>query len=128
MSGSCACRGASMSGTKQLLEKIAALRVRLSQEAPTVRKDAAPPVEEKARVGAWHNSLIDGTLRPLEARVVGQEPPLPTRLTARGGRLLRTTHELLQALREIAADPVLPDDETDPLAVLHREAAGMLEV
>jgi hypothetical protein len=125
-----------MSETKELLEKIAALRQRLGAEpplpvpraadAPQVRIDPPHDVGESVRRGAWHSRLIDRSLRPHDPAV--QAPPmLPARLTASGARLLKKGRDLLQALRAMADEPVLQADPHGPLAEAHAAAAGMID-
>ncbi len=119
-----------MSDTKTMLQKIAALRERLvpiaaapvpasapvPANAPTVRVDPAHAVDERVRQGAWHNRLIDRSLRPHDpAAEASHAPTLPPRLTASGARLLRKGRELLQALRELAAEPAVQAGLPDPL-------------
>src|SRR5712691_7681104 len=102
-----------MTDTTELLEKIATLRQRLDQ-AQGLAKDAAAalvdkpadPVqvlEHKVRVGAWHNSLIDGALRPLTCG--DGAASLPVRLSARAQRLLKRGRDLLGELRALADEP-----------------------
>lgn len=118
-----------MSDAKQLLQKIASLRMRLDQGVPRLGAPAAAggtaSIEEQVRLGAWHNHLLDASLRTPDA---GADGPLPSRLTARGARVLRQSRELLHALRALADDPILHGDEDDPLALLHHDCAALLEV
>jgi hypothetical protein len=110
-----------MSDTKGLLERIAALRTRLDQGPVPVR------LEEKTRQGAWHNRLIDATLRPLDP--VSDTPAvLPERLTASAARLLKKGKDLLEALRALSDDPILTADADGPLAVLHQGGAALVEI
>ena len=103
-----------MTDTKELLQRIAALRQRLNTGAEPVLAEASPSnsmraVEAKIMRGAEQNALIEGSLRSVEA----DAPPLPApgtvRLTGRGTRLLRKGRELLQSLREIADDADFQD-------------------
>src|SRR5262245_18411514 len=138
-----------MSDTKELLQKIAALRLRLDQAQGLMREasaaagaaavgasavgasaagasTAAPSasavaLEEKVQRGGWHNTLLDVALRGAEP---GEKPALPTRLTQRGARLVHRARELLQQLKALADDPILPTAAGDPLADLHRATAG----
>jgi len=119
-----------MSDTKELLQKIAALRLRLDQAQGLVREasDGAPAsaagLEEKVQRGGWHNTLLDSALRGAEQ---GDKPTLPTRLTQRAARLVQRARELLQQLKALADDPILPLDTGDPLADLHRTTARMID-
>jgi hypothetical protein len=126
-----------MSDAKSILQKIAALRERLvpivapppssADAAETaLRVDSAHDIEEKVRQGAWHNRLIDRTLRPHDP--AGSNPPtLPPRLTASGARLLRKARDLLQALRELANEPAIEAGASDPLGTLHAGTVAMIE-
>src|SRR5260370_25884752 len=119
-----------MSDTKELLQKIAALRQRLGpvaappSDAAGVRTDPAHAVEEKAEQGGLHNRLIDRALRPLDP--AAQAAPLPVRLTASGAPLLVKGRDLLQALRAVADDPALDADSLDPLAAPHAGTVAMI--
>jgi HD-GYP domain-containing protein (c-di-GMP phosphodiesterase class II) len=128
-----------MTDAKEILQKIAALKLRLDQartraaiSVPQKMDDEAAgsaraQMEEKIETGAWHNRLIDGVLR----QVGGTEnsaSPMPARLTARGARLLKRGRELLHELREKLEDPLLQADSNDPLTQLHTEIASMLDV
>src|SRR5262249_12842176 len=132
----CACAALvetwNMTDTKQLLQKIAALRVRLDQAKQ--QTTAAPPhvplkeaqaLEDRVHVGSQQAALLDGALRQLGGE---QTPALPPKLTARGARLLQRGRELLQQLRDMIEDPLLRADEHDPLTALHGESAAMLDV
>lgn len=121
-----------MTETKELLQRIAALRQRLNDAAPpaparTSAKPAEPmrSLEEKAQRGARHSTLIDSTLRASEPST----PNMPAvRLTARGARILRGGREMLQALRKISEHAEFLSAETgDHVVDLHREATAMLE-
>src|SRR5579884_4200813 len=115
-----------MSDAKGLLERIATLKTRLAEgpASANVRQDPTHRVEEMVQQGAWHNHLLDRALRPLDAPV----DSLPPRLTARGARLLKKGKELLQALRALTEDPILQADDHDPLTILHRDGAALIEV
>src|SRR5262245_6033544 len=124
-----------MNDAKQLLEKIASLRLRLDQaqgmaqgmtaaaQALTNQAKDAAALEAKVERGNWHNTLIDSALRSAEA---GEKPALPSRLTLRGARLVQRARDLLQELKALAEDPILERDERDPLAALHRPRAGLI--
>jgi HD-GYP domain-containing protein (c-di-GMP phosphodiesterase class II) len=133
---------AAVNDTKALIERIAALRQRLappamvpppdvtagSQDVPAVRIDPAHAVDEKVRQGAWHNRLIDCTLRAHEAgEVTAYSAPLPPQLTASGARLVRKGRDLLQVLREIAQEPAVQDGPSDPLGALHAGTVAMID-
>lgn len=132
-----------MSDTKELLRKIAALRLRLDQAQGLVREAHATEtngteahataaglsgnpaaLEERVQRGGWHNALLDGALRGAEP---ADKPPLPTRLCQRGARLVHRCRELLQQLKALADDPILPTDAGDPLADLHHATARMID-
>jgi len=128
-----------MTDTKEILKRIAALRLRLDQAqgqghtataspAPTQGKeeDRTSVLEEKVRTGTWHNVLLDGTLRQISGETTA--PLLPPKLTARGSRVLKRGRELLGQLREMLEDPLLRADNHDPLTLLHVESASMLDV
>lgn len=109
-----------MTDTKQLLQRIAALRTRLSESAGSNPDALADKVER----GGEHNALLEGSLRsadPAPATV-----PATLRLTGRGARLLHKGRELLQALRKVADDPEY--HEGGDLAPRHREGVAMIEV
>ncbi|MBI3411272.1 MAG: HD domain-containing protein [Planctomycetes bacterium] len=125
-----------MNDTKALLQKIAALRLRLDQAqgptrtaAKTGSTQTAPAqatLEERVQQGAWHNSLLTATLAaaPVEEK---PQTPLPPRLTARAARLLKQGRELLHDLRTLADEAILPEDPRDSLTGLHAEACAMLD-
>ncbi len=128
-----------MTDTQELLKKIAALRGRLDQAHRLVAaggtiasqpseegQDPGKPLDTKVRAGTWHAGLLDGTLRQLAGEAPTQAP-LPSRLTARGARLLKRGRELLDELRGLLDDPVIKADEDDPLTCLHTETAAMLD-
>src|SRR5260370_37885540 len=94
-----------MTDTKELLQKIAALRMRLNTSAePSASTGAVDPlaaIEDKLQRGAAHNTLIESSLH-----AAGSSEPAPTmhaplRVTERGARLLAQARELLQGLRRI---------------------------
>jgi HD-GYP domain-containing protein (c-di-GMP phosphodiesterase class II) len=125
-----------MNDAKELLQKIASLRLRLDQaqgmaqgmtvaaQALTNQADDAAALEAKVQRGNWHNTLLDSALRDVEA---GEKPVLPSRLTLRGARLVQRARDLLQELKALAEDPILERDDRDPLASLHRASAGMID-
>jgi response regulator RpfG family c-di-GMP phosphodiesterase len=123
-----------MTDTKELLQRIAALRQRLNQTAePTLPTraltSAADPlrvIEERIHKGAHQSAMIDRTIQAAEPSAASV--PSLVKLTARGARLLRHGREMLQALRKVsehAEFQAAADD--DIVADLHREAAAMLE-
>src|SRR3989442_11207289 len=125
-----------MNDTQELLQKIASLRLRLdqaqdmAQEAKAAAADLtaqaadAAALEVKVQRGHWHNTLLDSALRGAEP---GEKPALPSRLTLRGARLVQRARDLLQELKALADDSILARRENDPLAVLHRATAGMID-
>ena len=129
-----------MTETKEILKKIAALRMRLTEvqaqalaaRAPSFhsqREDgtATALLEEKVTIGAWQNTIVDGALRQIGGDA-DSPPLLPPKLTARGARVLTRGRELLQQLRDMLEDPLLRADDHDPLTLLHAEIASMLDV
>src|SRR5215510_3939729 len=124
-----------MSDAKELMQKIASLRLRLDQAqalmreagaatAPTQSGDAVTALEQKVQRGGWHNALLDGALRAAEG---ADKPALPSRLTLRAARLVQRARDLLQQLKALADDPMLPKDQNHPLAELHRTTASMID-
>ncbi len=126
-----------MSDAKELLQKIATLRLRLDQAQGLVRDanttataltaqsgDAVAALEQKVQRGGWHNTLLDSALRSGEG---GDKPVLPSRLTLRGARLVKRARDLLQELKAVADDPILPKAQDQPLAELHRTTASMID-
>ncbi len=116
-----------MTDTKELLQRIAALRVRLGANGEPTPPEPLQAVEEKVQRGAVHNALIESSLRSAG----GSDPATPAtlRLTSRGARLLRKGRELLQALRKIADDADYQQaDNADALAHWHRDGMAMIEV
>ncbi|HMC65591.1 MAG TPA: HD domain-containing phosphohydrolase [Gemmataceae bacterium] len=131
-----------MTDTRALLHHIAALRQRLEQAeglADFARSAAAmllkePPdpgrvqlLEQKINDGAQQTALVDDTIRRIRASLPAtqQLAVLPTQLTARAHRLVKQGRELLGRLRELAEDPLLLQDRSDPLAVRYRETAAI---
>jgi HD-GYP domain-containing protein (c-di-GMP phosphodiesterase class II) len=112
-----------MTDTKVLLQKIAALRQRLSESAEL------PDIEQKVQAGATHNRLIEATLKSALQTEHATPTPEGMRLSGRGARLLRKGRESLQALRAIADDAEFESlDDENALAQLHREATAMIEM
>jgi HD-GYP domain-containing protein (c-di-GMP phosphodiesterase class II) len=121
-----------MTDTKELLARIAALKTRLAARSEPAN-DPERAIAQKVECGGVHNTLIDGALRSAQPGEPASTPTptlTPTlRLTGRGARLLRKGRDLLQALRNIADDPLYQQAENaDELAPLHREGMAMLEV
>jgi hypothetical protein len=127
-----------MKDPKELLQRIAALRVRLDTaprpmdegvvaiaEAPTKTNSS---LEEKVNEGRKHHFHLDRALRPLDEQPSFDIRSLPERLTAAGARLLKQAREMLHDLRSLAEDPTLPKNEDEPITQLHRETAGLLDV
>jgi hypothetical protein len=120
-----------MRNTKELLQKIAALRQHVGPQpaAPghetSPATDPAEALKEKVEQGTWHNRLIDRTLRA--AGSTAAAAPLPIQLTASAQRLLLKGRSLLQALRELANEPAVLGDPQGPFAMLHARAAAMLD-
>src|SRR5438093_2115323 len=92
-----------MSDTRCLLERITALRQRLTQAqgmlqeagAPAANLIAAPKapnlaerLEEQVNAGARVQALLDGSLRQIAGVLAGEDGIRPTQLTARARRLL----------------------------------------
>jgi HD-GYP domain-containing protein (c-di-GMP phosphodiesterase class II) len=122
-----------MTDTKELLQKIAALRMRLNTSAePSASTGAADPlaaIEDKLQRGAAHNTLIESSLHAAGSSEPAPTMPATLRLTGRGARLLRKGRELLQALRRIADDPGFQrTEDADGLGQVHREGMAMIEV
>ena len=138
-----------MSDTQVLLSKIAALRQRLEQaqglghrERGEQKSEATLPMsagigsaryrvralEKSVAAGAWHNTLLDGTLRPVTEAPAPAEaaPGLPRQLTARARRLLEQGRDLLARLRGLADEPLLQLD-AHPLAVRYRDTVAMAD-
>ncbi|MCS7045614.1 MAG: HD domain-containing protein [Gemmataceae bacterium] len=127
-----------MTDTKELLHKIAALRLRLDRdhtrgrdlvrpaETTPRRSDAAAMLEDKVRRGTAEQALLDGALRSFEAPE-GLNVNVPVRLIPRAARLLQRARDLLHGLKALADDPILGRDENDSLVELHRAAASAIE-
>ncbi len=123
-----------MTDTKELLQRIAALRLRLNSSAEpaaasatTSAQDPLHAVAEKVQRGAVHNTLIESSLRSAEATEPALAPAL--RLTARGARLLRQGRDALQALRKLADDPAYQQvGVSGALAAWHQQATALIEV
>ncbi|MBX9682137.1 MAG: hypothetical protein K2X38_25545 [Gemmataceae bacterium] len=127
-----------MKDSKELLQRIAALRLRLDTaprpidegvvaiaEAPN---RSAATLEQKVAQGRNHHFHLDRALRPLDEQPSFDIRTLPDRLTAAGARLLKQAREMLHDLRSLAEDPALPKEEDEPLTKLHRETAGLIDV
>jgi HD-GYP domain-containing protein (c-di-GMP phosphodiesterase class II) len=134
-----------MNDTQALLSKIAALRQRLEQAQGLARDvgsvAAALPVarphavsrldhlQEQAAAGSRHDALVDSALRQIPAAdpAAGLDAVLPAQLTARAGRVLKNSQELLRQLRTLAGHPIMQNDDADPLAARHRETVAMTD-
>jgi len=127
-----------MKDPKELLQRIAALRVRLDM-APrpldeTIAAIADGPatatatLEEKVAEGRTAHFHLDRSLRTIDEQPSFDIRTLPERLTAAGARLLKQAREMLHDLRSLAEDPALPKDEVEPLTQLHRETTGLIDV
>ena len=126
-----------MTDTKELLQKIAALRMRLNSgseptaaaSATTTAQDPMRAIEDKVHRGAIHNTLIENSLRSAEPQAATPEVPTSLRLTGRGARILRQGRDLLAALRKIADDPAYQEaEQADGLREVYHEATAMIEV
>src|SRR5262245_19166604 len=117
-----------MMDTKLLLQKIAALRMRLdadaAQASTVALHDPTHAVEQKVQQGAVHNRLIESALKSAETPEAAPAQT-PLRLSARGARLLRKGREALHSLRGVADDPMF---QGDSLEQMHREGVAMTEV
>src|SRR6185436_17733783 len=118
-----------MTDTKELLQRIAALRQRLNTSAESApARDSMRAVENKVERGAQHTALIEGALRSADP-TPAPSVAAPARLTSRGARLLRGGREMLQALRAIADDAEYQQaGEDSGFTCWHREATAMLEL
>jgi HD-GYP domain-containing protein (c-di-GMP phosphodiesterase class II) len=119
-----------MTDTRELLQKISALRKRLDLgSVPAAPALAAESLQVRVERGSLHNQLIDNAMRTVAESDPTAPAAPPVRLTARGARLLRKGRDVLQALRTIADDREFGQlEENDPLTHLHREAVAMIEV
>jgi hypothetical protein len=119
-----------MSDTRDVLKKIAALRLRLDEAqnsagaALSAGKAGAAVLEEKVQQGHWHHALLDDAVRDAAGPA---EAPLPSRLTHRAAKVVQTARDLLQQLKALAEDPILARGADDPLGELHRATAGMID-
>jgi hypothetical protein len=122
-----------MSDSQMLLSRIAALRQRLDQAQGMASRAAVGPAPEprtldllelKVAEGSRQCALLEESLRqfPESAGAV----QLPPRLTARAGRVLKRTQELLGELQALASARLL-QDEAGALALWHREAVVMTD-
>jgi HD-GYP domain-containing protein (c-di-GMP phosphodiesterase class II) len=119
-----------MSDTKLLLQRIAALRDRLSADAKSAHATPDPlrAVADMVERGSAQHEMIESALKMAEPSAPATETA-SMRLTGRGARLLRKGRELLHALRQIADDAeyqaLAPEDV---LTEIHHEATAMLEL
>jgi HD-GYP domain-containing protein (c-di-GMP phosphodiesterase class II) len=127
-----------MSDTQVLLSKIAALREQLEQVQGGAEGAVREGVEEPRRVwrlerqvaaGARQNVLLDSSIRQLgdPDAPAAEAGVLPRQLTTRARRLLRYGRELLEQLRPLADDPLLHQDDADPLAALSADTTAMAD-
>ncbi|HZZ81565.1 MAG TPA: hypothetical protein VFE62_23890, partial [Gemmataceae bacterium] len=119
-----------MTDTKELLQKIAALRLRLnsSSEPTTPAPDPVRAVAEKVQRGTVHNTLIESSLRAAQASEPAAVAP-SLRMTSRGMRLLKKGREILQALRKITDDSAYQEaSDADVLGAWHHDATALIEV
>jgi HD-GYP domain-containing protein (c-di-GMP phosphodiesterase class II) len=127
-----------MTDTKDILKRIAALRVRLDHAQPAAPDDrslndepqvvsALAALQEKVRTGSKNSKVLDDNLRQISG-VGSGVAPMPPKLTARGGRVLQRGRDLLHQLRDMIEDPLLQGNDQDALADLHAEIASMLDV
>ncbi len=123
-----------MTDTKELLRRIAALRLRLNAEsevsppAESARSIGVRELAEQVQRGATDNRLLDNTLRIADGSQAMPAPPMSVRLTARATALLCKGRDLLSALRKIAEDADFQSvDENELLCHLHRDAMAMLD-
>ena len=131
-----------MSDTRGLLERITALRQRLTQAqgmlqeagATAANLIAAPSapnlaerLEEQVNAGARVQALLDGSLRQIAGVLDGEDGIRPKQLTARARRLLERGRELVNRLRSLSDDRAMTDDVDDPLVHGVRSATAMLE-
>ncbi|MBM3995058.1 MAG: HD domain-containing protein [Planctomycetes bacterium] len=116
-----------MTDTKELLARIAALKVRLAEEPDWSGKNPDRAAAQKVQKGADDGAEIDVTLRAANAGEPTPALPATLRLTGRGVRLLRKGRDLLQALRTIADESAFQGAAPHVLA-WHREGMAMIEV
>lgn len=126
-----------MTDTKELLQRIAALRTRLSMPASEAiamapefsnARESLRAVELRVQSGTEQDALIEGSLNSAEPNAT-PAASATTRLTGRGARVLRRGREMLHALRQISEDADFQEiDPTDALMDLHAGAMAMLEV
>ena len=120
-----------MTDTKELLRRIAALRLRLNSE-PSPENGTADParaIQVKLQNGAAQAAHIDGALRSALPADPGGLDVEPVRVSGRGVRLLRKGREALHALRTIADDADFQDPEgSGILELIHHEALAMIEM
>jgi HD-GYP domain-containing protein (c-di-GMP phosphodiesterase class II) len=129
-----------MTETQVLLSKVAALRQRLEQAQGLVQDatsaaasllkddDTLSRLEHKVQAGARQQAFLETALRQLPGIAGSDGAALPVQLTSRAGRLLHRSHDLLNRLRNLANDPLLPTTPTDPLAQLYHETVSMTDM
>src|SRR5579884_181063 len=133
-----------MSETQALLGKISALRQRLEQAPgrtkpitlPTVLAPTPPgpaerlqELERQVDYGGQHSRLLDYSLRQLTEAdgTIEGEHVWPSRLTLRSRRLLERGRELVGQLRKLCDEPMLTQDDNDPLAARFRQTTAMID-
>jgi HD-GYP domain-containing protein (c-di-GMP phosphodiesterase class II) len=129
-----------MKESEILLSKIASLRQRLEQAQGLARDagaTAAALLDEKGpllelqrqvEASSRQEAMLDHGLAALPIRAAaGDGAALPSKLTARAARLLRRAHDLLGQLRANTEDALMPVDQSEPLAQLHRETLSMTD-
>jgi HD-GYP domain-containing protein (c-di-GMP phosphodiesterase class II) len=131
-----------MPNTQELLEKIAALRQRLDQAQGLARAAGSvaaaleqhkghglqgPHFRERGR--SWNEPLLDRTLRQLPDAVNPAEDQavFPSKLTARGFRVVKQGRDLLDALRSLGQSPRVAGDDAGPLACYYRQTVAMID-
>lgn len=117
-----------MNDTRALLNRVAEFRKRLDAmprlhakaELPNIETPEAPP-----STSLTQNILAESIRHLAQPPDVAEVP-----LTDRAKRLLMDSHGLVTRLRAMADDPMIGSSSgssADPLAVLHRETAGLTE-
>ncbi len=128
-----------MNDTRDLLEKIKALRYRLEHAHGLMRstgrgareaeqQDALQSLRDKVTVGSQHATQLQDTLQDFsDDDVLRRQAMLPSRLTVRGHRLVRRGRGLLESLRALADEPCLQEEHNEAVALLYRQTAAMLD-
>lgn len=131
-----------MANTRELLEKITALRQRLDQAqglaqaagsvAAAIEKHVAHTPQGphfRDRDCPMNDTLLDRTLRQLPDAVSPAEEQVvfPSKLTARGFRLVKHGRETLDQLRALGESPHVAGDLESPLAIFYRHSVAMID-